>query len=212
MQIGSVFSSFPGMIQEECEEKDDEKTTEESQFFHDSGKDEIRFRYWQEAKRTLGPVEVAFAEKSAGSDGCFSIPDLIVSGKTEIIRVEECIDPVFLVSGQQRIDYWQKSAKDQECTSELLQLKTGAEDHEDPDDAENTAAAQIFLCNNKNIRQREEGGFHNATGSRKLLFFAREVRCQDQDKNQFGDLRACRSLSRSGNRRKKCPALGCRQK
>ena len=56
MQIGSVFSGFPGMIQEECEEKDDEKTTEESQFFHDSGKDEIRFRYWQEAKRTLGPV------------------------------------------------------------------------------------------------------------------------------------------------------------
>lgn len=61
MQIGSVFSGFPGMIQEECEEKDDEKTTEESQFFHDSGKDEIRFWYWQEAKRTLGSVEVAFA-------------------------------------------------------------------------------------------------------------------------------------------------------
>lgn len=139
--MGSVFSGFPDMIQEECEEKDDEKTTEESQLFHDSGKDEIRFRYWQEAKRTLGPVEVAFARKSARSDGCFSIPDLIVSGKTEILRVEECIDPVFLVSGQQRIDYWQKSAKDQECTSDLLQLKTGAEDHEDPDDAENTAAA-----------------------------------------------------------------------
>ena len=49
------------MIKEECEEQNDEKTTEESQFFHDSGKDEIRFRYRQEAKRTLGPVEVAFA-------------------------------------------------------------------------------------------------------------------------------------------------------
>lgn len=59
MQIGSVFSGFPGMIQEECEEKDDEKTTEESQFFHDSGKDEIRFWYWQEAKRTLGPWRYA---------------------------------------------------------------------------------------------------------------------------------------------------------
>ena len=54
MQIGSVFSGFPGMIQEECEEKDDEKTTEESQFFHDSGKDEIRFRYRQEAEENSG--------------------------------------------------------------------------------------------------------------------------------------------------------------
>ena len=107
--------------------------------------------------------------------------------------MEECIDPVFLVSGQQRIDYWKKPAKDQEGTSDLLQLKTGAEDHEDPDDAENTAAAQILLCNNKNIRQREEGGVHYATGSRKLLFFTREVRCQDQDENQFGDLRGLKS-------------------
>ena len=62
-------------------------------------------------------------KNSAGSDGCFSIPDLIVSGKTEILRVEECIDPVFLVPGQQRIDYWQKPAKDQECTSELLRAQ-----------------------------------------------------------------------------------------
>mgnify|MGYP004546767229 CR=1 FL=1 len=61
MQIGSVFSGFPGMIKEECEEQNDEKTTEEAQFFHDSGKDEIRFRHRQEAKRTLGSVEVAFA-------------------------------------------------------------------------------------------------------------------------------------------------------
>ena len=41
MQIGSEISGFPGMIQEECEEQDDEKTTEKSQLFHDSGKDEI---------------------------------------------------------------------------------------------------------------------------------------------------------------------------
>lgn len=71
---------------------------------HDDPKNEVRLLDWDEVQALLRALKQSFAEQTAGAHRNLGLPDLIVAGQAQVVRMQESLDPLFLVSVEKLID------------------------------------------------------------------------------------------------------------
>lgn len=170
---------------------DDDRAAQQSGFFRNYGKNEVRLRHRQKLKLLLSPFKEAFPQDSPGADSHLGLPHLIIPRQAHDFRMKESVDPVLLMARHEAVD--DRDGEDSGCRHSGIELSVhaGRKDHDDRNGQDDQGIAQIVLHHGDDPHKGQDidSRVNQAFEGSKLLLPAAEVGRQNDDKGNLYDFR-----------------------